>query len=73
MSFGAYIKTCPAGDDPAGHSVRDALYDRDLPDAVTWRQLELYLSRNEAWWIARSRRESGSGWPTRPHSVGVSA
>jgi hypothetical protein len=45
MSFVAYVKTCPAGDDPAGDFVREARDDRDLPDAVTWRQLELYLSK----------------------------
>jgi hypothetical protein len=45
MSFVAYIKTCQAGDDPMGDFVRDARDDRDLPDAETWRQLELYLSK----------------------------
>ncbi|MFY9970592.1 MAG: hypothetical protein WBQ45_26365 [Roseiarcus sp.] len=45
MSFVAYIKTCPAGDDPTGDFVRDVRGDRDLPDAATWRQLELYLSK----------------------------
>jgi hypothetical protein len=45
MSFVAYIKTCQAGDDPVGDFVRDARADRDLPDAETWRQLELYLSK----------------------------
>ena len=44
MSFAAYIKTCPADDDPAGDFVRDIRDDRDLPDAETWRQLEAYLS-----------------------------
>ena len=44
MSFVAYIRTCPAGDDPAGDFVRDVRDHRDLPDAETWRQLEVYLS-----------------------------
>jgi hypothetical protein len=58
MSFVAYIKTCEAGDNPAGDFVRDARGDRDLPDAATWKQLELYLSkrgtRNQT--IAAGRR-----------------
>jgi hypothetical protein len=44
MSFAAYIKTFPAGDDAAGDFVRDIRDDRDLPNADTWRQLEGYLS-----------------------------
>jgi hypothetical protein len=45
MSFVAYIKTCEAGDDPAGDFVRDLRDDGELPDAKTWRQLERYLSQ----------------------------
>ena len=45
MSFVAYIKSCEAGDDPVGDFARDARNDGDLPDAETWRQLELYLSK----------------------------
>ena len=45
MSFVAYIKTCKAGDDPPGDFVRDARDDRELPDVLTWKQLELYLSK----------------------------
>ncbi len=45
MSFVAFIKTCPAGNDPAGDFIRKAREYCDLPDAETWRQLELYLSK----------------------------
>jgi hypothetical protein len=44
MSFAAYIKTCPAGNDAAGDFVRTLRDDRDLPNPETWRQLEAYLS-----------------------------
>jgi hypothetical protein len=58
MSFVAFIKTCEAGDNPAGDFIREARDDRDLPDALSWKQLELYLSRrgvrNQA--IAAGRR-----------------
>ena len=44
MSFAAYIKMYPAGDDAAGDFVRNIRDDRKLPNAETWRQLEAYLS-----------------------------
>ena len=44
MSFAAYLKTYPAGDDAAGDFVRNIRDDRELPNAETWRQLEAYLS-----------------------------
>jgi hypothetical protein len=44
MSFAAYLKTYPAGDDAAGDFVRNIRNDREIPNAETWRQLEAYLS-----------------------------
>ncbi len=44
MSFAAYLKTYPAGDDAAGEFVRNIRDDHQLPNAETWRQLEAYLS-----------------------------
>ena len=44
MSFAAYIRTYPAGDDAAGEFVRNIREDHELPNAETWRQLEAYLS-----------------------------
>ena len=46
MSFVAFIKSFQAGDDvAAGDFARDARNDHELPDAETWRELELYLSK----------------------------
>jgi hypothetical protein len=46
VSFVAFIKSFEAGDDAAaGDFARDARNDRELPDAETWRELELYLSK----------------------------
>jgi len=46
VSFVAFIKSFQAGDDAAaGDFARDARNDRKLPDAESWRELELYLSK----------------------------
>ena len=61
MSFVAYIKTCKAGDDPAGDFVREARDDRELPDVLTWKQLELYLSKRGVRSSGDCGRQAGLG------------